>query len=282
MQKKQSVPSHYSFAVIRQHHPHVIGHMVRHEVTYERPIPLHDHDYYEIQCGCEASAMQTLNGQEDKFLCNDVFMLRPEDQHEIHVSPKQKFVYYNIAFETRRLEFIYENYHLESIKKWMDDRSWPRKVRFSPMGIAAIRNGLREMLLDTQREFAVDRFLFNFFFQLEQAKRHPYHDCPEWLQQTIARLDEPQWLKMGPRAMQKLSGYTLEYVSRILKKYANTTPRDVLNRIRMEHAATQLGMGTCDVYSLANDCGIESPSYFFRLFKKTYGCTPLQYRHNPR
>ena len=108
----------------------------------------------------------------------------------------------------------------------------------------------------------------------------PYTNCPEWLRETIMRLDNEKYLQMGPRAMEKISGYSLAHISRVLKKHANMLPRDVMNKVRMEHAAATISLGTKDIYSIIKECGIKSSGYFFQLFKETYGCTPMQYRKN--
>ena len=282
MKKEATQIEHYTFAATRKVHPGVVGHLACHEVKEGNEIPLHDHDFFEMQCGCEGKAMQTFNGKLAPFLENEIYMLRPEDVHEIYTLPGQTFIYYNIAFERERLQFICDNYHLDIANQWLNNPNCQRKYRLPIKSQEIIRQGMKEMLLDRKRRFALDRFLFNFFFVLEQHQNNPYAECPEWLQETIARLDEPQWLQMGPRAMEKISGYSLEYIGRILKKHAGLLPRDVLNQIRMEHAAVSLTLGAKDIYEIADECGLESQCYFFRLFKKTYGCTPLQYRKSNR
>ncbi len=273
---------HYTFYNIRKIFPDIIGHIACHQLTNDAKIPLHDHDYFEIQCGCEGRAIQMLNGESTPFLSNEIYMLKPEDIHSIHVQQDQTFTFYNIAFEKSRLQFIYDNYHLEKAGQWLNNPDFERKIRLPPMLLESIRLGMNEMLMDKKRYFAIDRFLMNFFFILEKQQRDPYIDCPVWLQETIVRLDDPHWLRMGPRAMEKISGYSLEHISRLLKKHAGVLPRDVLNKIRMEHAATGLALSSKNISDLAYECGLDSLCYFFRLFKKTYGCTPLQYRHSSR
>ena len=276
--KPPPCPETFSFSNIQRINKGVVGHTSRYVIVPGYRIPLHKHDFYEIECGCEGSAIQTLNGQAAPFRGNDVFLLRPSDSHEIHADGNASLTFINIAFEASHLDFIYERYHLESIRAWQSAPDWKPLHRLSSRGVAALRQGLFEMLNDTRSTFALDRFLFNFFFLLESEAKNPYGKCPEWLQQTLQRLNDPQWMRMGPRALEKISGYTLEYVSRVLKRCAGVTPRDALNRIRMEHAAMVLNTTSRDIGQIARDCGFESASYFFRLFRERYGCTPLQYR----
>ena len=269
----------FLFSNIKRINQGVVGHTSRYVIAGSYRIPLHNHDFYEIECGCDGHAIQTLNGRAAPFRSNDVFLLRPADSHEVHADGDATLTFINIAFEASHLDFIYDRYHLESIRAWQSDPNWQPLHRLTVKGMGALRQGLFEMLNDTRSTFALDRFLFNFFFLLESEAKNPYGECPEWLQQTLQRLNgDPQWLQKGPRALETISGYTLEYVSRVLKRSAGLTPRDALNRIRMEYAAMLLNTTSRDIGQVARDCGFESASYFFRLFRERYGCTPLQYR----
>ena len=269
---------HLLFSTIKTVWPGEVGHLRRYELNDSTVIPPHDHDFFEIECGLAGTGIQNFNGIEQPFMENEIYLVRDSDVHEVHAPPGRKFALYNIAFETKHLRRFCDDYHLEFARRWMEDSTIPRRYRMSPMELTTIRQGLKEMLLDTKRAFALDRFLFNFLFLMERRGNTPYAACPEWLQQTIARLDEPQWLQMGPRALETISGYTLEHISRLLKKHAGILPRDLMNNIRMEHAAVCLTLGTKDIYGIIEECGLKSTSHFFRLFKQRYGCTPLQYR----
>lgn len=270
---------HLLFAKVHTVLPGTVGHAKRHIITENNIIPLHDHDFFEIECGLAGNGgIQTFNGVEQPFLENEIYLVRPSDVHEVHALPGHTFFYYNLAFEAKRLRRFCDEYHLEIVRRWVEDPTIPRRYRMSPMDLTAIRQGLKEMLLDTKRAFALDRFLFNFFFLMERRGSDPFAACPEWLQQTIAKLDAPQWFQMGPRALEKISGYSLEHISRLLKKHAGILPRDLFNNLRLEHAAVCLTLGTKDIYSIIEECGLQSTSHFFRLFKQKYGCTPLQYR----
>ena len=269
---------HLLFSTIKAVWPGEVGHLRRYEIYDGSTIPLHDHDFFEIECGLAGSGIQTFNGVEQSFQENEIYLVRDSDIHEVHALPGRRFAFYNIAFETEHLRRFCDDYHLEIARRWLEDSTIPRRYRMSSMDLTAIRQGLKEMLLDMKRAFALDRFLFNFLFLMERRGNDPFAACPEWLQQTIAKLDDPQWLQMGPRALEKISGYTLEHISRLLKKHAGILPRDLMNNIRLEHAAVCLTLGTKDIYAIIEECGLQSTSHFFRLFKQKYGCTPLQYR----
>lgn len=70
--------------------------------------------------------------------------------------------------------------------------------------------------------------------------------------------------------------YTL---GRIIKKNTGKTFTDLLARKRMEQAAWLLTNTSLAIADISVSVGYENTSYFYRLFKKTYGRSPRMYRH---
>ena len=77
----------------------------------------------------------------------------------------------------------------------------------------------------------------------------------------------------------------MSYVSErhFLRQFAevyHTTPHQYLMRLRLQHACDLLeneknGLSIADI---AYESGFQSNSYFSRIFRKTYGVTPMEYR----
>jgi transcriptional regulator GlxA family with amidase domain len=56
------------------------------------------------------------------------------------------------------------------------------------------------------------------------------------------------------------------------------TPIEYVQTLRLEEAKQILETTDTAVEAVANEVGYEDPSYFGRLFKRTVGLTPAQYR----
>ena len=67
-------------------------------------------------------------------------------------------------------------------------------------------------------------------------------------------------------------------VSRIIKKEYGCSLSELVNRQRLTVACSLLKHTDLSVSQIASSIGYEYENYFFSLFKKTYGITPLQYR----
>lgn len=72
-----------------------------------------------------------------------------------------------------------------------------------------------------------------------------------------------------------------DYVSRIFRKYTNTTIGNYITIQRMSHARQLLREGNT-ISQVQQKTGYESYEHFFRTFKKTVGCTPKEYRETFR
>ena len=68
------------------------------------------------------------------------------------------------------------------------------------------------------------------------------------------------------------------YLSNLFHKECNCTLTEYVNRKRITHAVSMLKNTDKLIQDIASDCGFQDTTYFIRLFKKQFGCTPLQYR----
>ena len=66
--------------------------------------------------------------------------------------------------------------------------------------------------------------------------------------------------------------------SRFIKKRTGRTFIEILNGIRLSHAARQLVESTQSVAEIAYQCGFNNISYFNRVFRRNNECTPVTFR----
>lgn len=81
--------------------------------------------------------------------------------------------------------------------------------------------------------------------------------------------------------MANLCNRSLATFKRDFQKYYSATPRAWINRQRLEHARLLLDNTDKSVIQISNECGFKNVSYFIRLYKSAYHCTPGSSRANP-
>ena len=70
------------------------------------------------------------------------------------------------------------------------------------------------------------------------------------------------------------------YISKYIKEKSGETFQDVLRIERLKRAKTLLKDTGKSIEKIAEEIGYDNVEHFNRLFKKTYGMTPVQYRKN--
>lgn len=72
------------------------------------------------------------------------------------------------------------------------------------------------------------------------------------------------------------------YLTHIFKEQMGVPPVKYITNKRMELARQLLSKGDADIGVIAKQCGYTDTPYFCRVFKKTAGMTPLQFRYNAK
>ncbi len=65
---------------------------------------------------------------------------------------------------------------------------------------------------------------------------------------------------------------------RLFKSHTGKTPTEFLRELRMNTAAQRLLTSNESISDIAYSMGFETPNYFSRLFRETFGISPKQYR----
>lgn len=82
----------------------------------------------------------------------------------------------------------------------------------------------------------------------------------------------------GAEQMAKRLGISYSYMCRILSDNLGTGYCSLLNSVRIENAKKLLLSTDKNITEIGFDCGFGDSSYFIKMFKKTVGVTPKQYR----
>ncbi len=71
---------------------------------------------------------------------------------------------------------------------------------------------------------------------------------------------------------------TRTYLSSLFKNDTGTTLTDHIHQVRMRKAISLINSTALPVTVIATTCGYNDINYFIRIFKRTYGLSPKQYR----
>ena len=72
------------------------------------------------------------------------------------------------------------------------------------------------------------------------------------------------------------------YLARLFKRFADESPLQLLNRLKMSRAAELLGNRNMLVKQVAEEVGFSDPYHFSRVFKRVYGMPPETFTRTAR
>ncbi len=70
------------------------------------------------------------------------------------------------------------------------------------------------------------------------------------------------------------------YLHRLFKQHTGKTVNETIRDLRMREARKLLAQGSGSLLDVASAVGIASQQYFVKLFRQTYGQSPLEYRRS--
>nr|WP_275900844.1 AraC family transcriptional regulator [Paenibacillus periandrae] len=103
---------------------------------------------------------------------------------------------------------------------------------------------------------------------------HSQQICDDIIVYLNEHLDKPFRLE----EMSQRLNFSIDYLTKCLKKHTDLTPLQYLNRIRMLKARDLLEHSELSLREISSHVGISDMNYFFRLFRKHIGMPPAKYR----
>ena len=112
---------------------------------------------------------------------------------------------------------------------------------------------------------------------LHQAQPKKYV-ADERITRVLAYIRTRLNAKPDIEALAALSCLSKDHLIRIFKREMKMTPLCYINKKRMEKAQLRLVTELTPIKEIAYQLGFEDQAYFNRIFKKTTGLTPMNYR----
>lgn len=205
-------------------------------------------------------------------------MIRPQDQHTFKVNPDDKhLVITNIAFSHKNLDYFRERYFPGSETYFWQKEKLPFCTQLESDHLNELSARIDQLFAETRDYLHLDYILITLF-RLINILEIKQNDIPTWLIYAMNNYNTPELFLKGISGFIELTGHSTAHVNRTLQKHLKQTLTETVIRIRINYASQQLIMTNASVKSICADCGFRSLSYFYRLFNKYTGHTPVDYR----
>ena len=255
--------------------------------------PEHRHDFIEIMYMCTGSTRHLLDGTTEVVLeAGDLLLLAPQTAHAIARADKD-----DIAINLMLLPFF-----LEEALGTVGRESVPGRFLLSCMAnsppaipylharvhaLAPMQNLLENLIasrLDGGKIRRSERLTMGLILLLlEEHAELVTVGAPTVGGNALvaAALQEihHHYRKASLRALTERYGVSMPYLSRMIKAQTGSTFKELLRARRLERAAELLTATDLPLADILPMLGYDNSSYFHRIFRAHYGCTPREFRH---
>ena len=255
-----------------------VFHAARTTINSSYDLQLHDHDYAEVFWIKAGSGLHLINGEEVVLKKETMCMVRPCDRHTFKLDKKQdSLVITNIAFHQYSLNLFRHRYFLESECFFWVKGKLPFHIQLD-IGQLNELSSLTDRLISQPRDHLhLDAAMIYIFKMLNAFDSTQVH-IPHWLAYALDNYNTPNNFRKGVQGFVTLTERSTDHVNRILQKKLKQSLTQTVIKAKIKYATQQLIMTNSSIKSICFSCGFESISYFYRIFKKYTGQTPIEYR----
>lgn len=235
----------------------------------------HTHDFPEVFLVEQGVGTHHCNGKELPLRAGTLVLVAPHDVHHFACPPGDSLGFVNLALSPG----------------WVDAfaamLSPPVPLpSFGHLQLAASEHeqcarALRAMLTDGGADPtllpAAMALVLRMAFRASGTSKGSVAEPPGWLSRWHAELFSYRGVGQPLCYWQEQAGVSAEHLARSCRRHYGDSPTALIVRARLEWACEQLRQTDVLIVDLAYDAGFDSLSYFYRCFRRAYGCTPLEW-----
>lgn len=241
---------------------------------------LHNHTHYEIFYVLSGNLEHKLNGIKQVLSTGHCLLLEPTDIHE-----------FNAKGETLQRDILISNELFENTLSLVMGARKGNSLKGlfnldSPLFFPS--DELNELENEAQRFSQCSDFhrkrciaisiLMKIFNKLLAPNNQNIPKNTSITAKILSCLDETIYLQKGIPAIAKELGYTHSHICHSFKKDMGIALSQYIIDLRLKHAVYYLENTNYPLRVITDLIGIESLSYFNKLFKEKFGMTPTKYR----
>ena len=258
--------------------------------------PKHRHNYVEMVYMCAGTTTHIINGSNELVLKEgDLLFLNQNVYHEILPAGEEDLAVNFIIlpeFFDRPISMVERENILRDflISTLAGDTAMNDYLYIRTRGIVPVENLLENMIwtilgrhpmMDTINQTSMGLLLMNLSRFADLIGRgDPQHE-EQNLMFSVLDYIEHHYQNGTLAEISELSHLPTYQVSRMLKKRTGKNFKELLQLRRLQQAAYLLQNTTLSIDKIIVHIGYENSSYFYRVFREKYGCSPSEYRLHP-
>lgn len=256
-------------------------------------VPLHRHNYIEMNYVYSGTCVQEINGQTVEMHTGDVIILDRDVVHRVLPTGENDILlnclmgqnYFKASF-TERLAAS------GAVPRFLSNALNERNDHDHYLLFHTERSYIFRDLFEcvfceyldptTCTAGAVENYMSLIFIELARCyqgnQEHEYHKSNKnYLTEVLQYMDD-HCIDCTLESTAAHFGFHPNYLSRMVKEGTGSAFKDLVSDGRLSRAAFLLLTTEAPISQIANQCGYSNQNFFYKKFQVRYGCTPAVYR----
>ncbi len=252
-------------------------------VIHSEPVWYHKHTFYEVFYIISGCAEHLVNGQTQMLKPGDMVFLCPEDEHmycnvDVHRCVRRDILVHPSLFQAACA------YLSPTLMEELFDRHTPTVYHLAPAKVESFERKLNLIQLRCTTDPELSTMLMRALLMdlLSQHLQYKLADAggrqPKWVIELMSDFSNISLFRTPTSTILEGYAYNVSYMRRVFKQVTGVTMTDFRLQKQLDYARTLLLSSDDGIEKIAEICGFNNASYFFRIFKNQIGVSPKKYR----
>ena len=120
--------------------------------------------------------------------------------------------------------------------------------------------------------------MFSILTAFDSLAEQTKNDYPSWLHEFLEKLETPEFFLKPANELYQYAPYTQSKLSLYFKQHVGTTLIEYITKKKINYACNLLQNTNFSILEISTMLNYDSLAHFNRVFKKTTGKTPREYK----
>ncbi len=255
----------------------------------------HRHEYIEIVYVLKGEFVQSIEGQKYKMKKGDFCIFDKNTKHSSEAISKNDIII-NMLLTSKFFDGVFmhllsdDNYISNFIVNTLYSMNTTQNfIKYHVKEETTLHMILQNLLIEyfsesTKSKAAINGYLLILFAELSRAitennNEEFINESHKAIKEEVFNYLRENFADTNLKRMAEHFHFHPSYLSNLIKKEFGKNLKDLLMEIRMAEVCNLLENTNMTIETIINEIGYTNNSYFYKVFKKQYGCTPIDYRN---